>query len=145
MADVNESGAPHAVLPAGLSGRIDAVDYANTGKLVYGRLSAALTQGQLQPDARLKIRDLAEAMGQHELTARLLGAVEAVDTSGYRLKPDDRNEYNHLADAACMHLGAVAFDAAWTQGRASPFEQVVEEAVSILEATLAVRGQLAPT
>lgn len=80
-------------------------------------------------------------MGQYELTARLLGAVEAVDTSGYRLKPDDRDEYNHLADAARMHLGAVAFDVVWVEGRASPFEQVVEEAVSILEATLHVQDQ----
>ena len=97
--------------------------------------------GDLWSDYLLHLADLAEAMGQHELTARLLGAVEAVDTSGYRLKPDDRDEYNHLADAARMHLGAAGFDVVWVEGRASPFEQVVEEAVSILEATLHVQDQ----
>ena len=97
--------------------------------------------GDLWSDYLLHLADLAEAMGQHELTARLLGAVEAVDTSGYRLKPDDSDEYNHLADAARMHLGAVAFDAAWTQGRTSPFEAVIEEAVSTLEGVLRVDDQ----
>ena len=116
-------------------------DHKQAIRLYQESLAGIEGNGDLWSDYLLHLADLAEAMGQYELTARLLGAVEAVDTSGYRLKPDDRDEYNHLADAARMHLGAVAFDVVWVEGRASPFEQVVEEAVSILEATLHVQDQ----
>ena len=64
----------------------------------------------------LGLAALAAALGQHELTARLLGATEAVDKTSYRLLPDERDDYNRLADAARADLGSARFDAAWTRG-----------------------------
>ena len=125
MADVNESAAPHAVLAAGLSGRIDAVDYANTGKLVYGRLSAALTQGQLQPDARLKIRDLAEAMGTsvtpvRDAVLQLVqeGALIMRSPRDIRVRRVSRKEYLEIRDIRVELEGMAAAAAALVAGPA---------------------------
>ncbi|MFZ2422885.1 MAG: tetratricopeptide repeat protein, partial [Anaerolineae bacterium] len=93
----------------------------------------------------LGLAALAAALDQHEMAARMLGATDAVDQEDRRLHPFERDDYNRLADVARASLGAAAFDVAWAQGRAASFEAAVEETVSILEATLAVRGQLAPT
>ena len=52
-----------------------------------------------------------------------------------------RVDFTRRADAARASLGAVAFDAAWAEGRAAPFEAVIEEAVSALEGVLRVDDQ----
>lgn len=46
-----------------MTDRFDAVDYENKGDLIYAKLSEALMQGQLRPEERLKIRELAVQMG----------------------------------------------------------------------------------
>lgn len=43
--------------------RFEAVSFENKGDLVYAQLSHALMQGQLRPQERLKIRELAARMG----------------------------------------------------------------------------------
>ena len=84
---------------------------------------------------------MAVALGRFELTARLLGTAEAVDKTAYRLMPDDRNEYDRLAEITRARLGTTSFNTARTKGRQRSFEQVVEEAVSVLEEVLRVETQ----
>ncbi|MFZ1404437.1 MAG: hypothetical protein WAW03_15180, partial [Anaerolineae bacterium] len=88
---------------------------------------------------------LAMAQDRLDLAARLLSATEAADIETNRMWPIYQNDCARLVSEVQSKLSAERFDAAWAEGRVAPFEQVVEEAVSILEATLAVRGQLAPT
>ena len=96
---------------------------------------------EIRGSCSLGLAELAVALEQHELTARLMGSTAAVDEIDSGLDPVERDDYNRLADAARSSLGAVAFDAAWTQGREAPFEAVIEEAVSILEGVLRVADQ----
>lgn len=42
---------------------LQTLEHDNLGEVVYGKLSEALVKGQLQPDARLTIRDLAQSLG----------------------------------------------------------------------------------
>ena len=89
----------------------------------------------------LGLAALAAALEQHVLAARMLGATDAVHQEGHRLHPFERDNYNRLADAARASLGAVAFDAAWAEGRAAAFEVIMEGAVSALEGVLRVDDQ----
>ena len=77
-----------------------------------------------------------QALSQHEVTARLLGATHAVDETIARLAPIERDDYNRLADATRAALGAAAFDAAWMEGRAAAFDVIIEEAVPDLAGVL---------
>jgi predicted ATPase len=79
---------------------------------------------------------LAAAMGQAQLTAKLMGATESVDKSSYRLMPDERDDFNRLSTIARERLSSDRFNAAWNEGRTLTFEQAAEDAVSILEAAL---------
>ncbi|MFZ1238469.1 MAG: tetratricopeptide repeat protein, partial [Anaerolineae bacterium] len=89
----------------------------------------------------LGLAELATVFDQHEVTARLLGAIHSVDEALHQLAGYERDDYNRLAGVARASLGAAPFDAAWTQGRTSPFEAVIEEAVSTLEGVLRVDDQ----
>ncbi len=82
----------------------------------------------------LGLAGLALAFGQHELAVVLLGATDAADNENYRMWPIYRTDFNRLFETARVHLNTASFDAAWAQGQRHPFEQVVEEAVSILQA-----------
>jgi tetratricopeptide (TPR) repeat protein len=84
----------------------------------------------------LGLAALAEAVGEYELIAKLLGATQMVDETTLRLFPSERQDFSHLVDAARARLSASRFDAAWAEGRELAFDQVAEEAVSIFEATL---------
>ena len=95
-------------------------------------------------DWGLGLAALAVALDLHELAARLLGATEAVSETVYRLLPIERKDYNRLVDAASARLGTAHFEAVLMQGRAQGFEQVTEEAVSILEAMLHDQDQATP-
>ena len=92
----------------------------------------------------LGLAGMAVALDQHELAARLLGATDGTDVADYRLFPIERDNYNRLAAATRAQLGAAAFDVAWAEGRTSPFEQVVEEALLVLEEALRVQDQAPP-
>ena len=46
----------------------------------------------------LDLAALSEEFGQHELSARLLGSIEAVDKAIHRLWPPYRKDYHHLID-----------------------------------------------
>ena len=95
-------------------------------------------------DWGLGLAALAVALDLHELAAKLLGATEAVSETVYRLLPIERKDYNRLVDAASARLGTAHFEAVLMQGRAQGFEQVTEEAVSILEAMLHDQDQATP-
>lgn len=70
------------------------------------------------------------------MTARLLGAIHLVDQTVQRLYPIERDDFSHLVDATCLHLGASHFDSAWGGGYELDFDRAVEDAVTILEAAL---------
>ncbi|MGB3220329.1 MAG: tetratricopeptide repeat protein, partial [Anaerolineae bacterium] len=89
----------------------------------------------------LGLGGLASTLGQHELAAALLGTTCTVDEAIHPFWPIERADYNRLVAATRASLGAAAFDAAWAEGRAAPFEAAVEAAVSTLEAVLRVTGQ----
>jgi len=90
------------------------------------------------------LADLAFRLDCHELAALVLSATEATDGEDYSLWPIYRTDCVRLASAVRPRLSAESFDAAWTEGRERPFEQVIEEAVSILEAALNVQPQTTP-
>lgn len=94
----------------------------------------------------LGLATLAEALGQHELVVRLLGTTETVvDTTGYRLFPDDRENSNRLAETARANLGTERLDAARQLGQGQGFELAVEEAISLLDEVLTLQDQIPPT
>lgn len=92
----------------------------------------------------LGLAALAKALGLHRWTAKLLGKTEHVGNTVFRLWPDQRDQLNRLANTARTNLGETRFDAAWTEGWEQEFEQVVEEAVSILEAVIGAQSQPTP-
>ena len=89
----------------------------------------------------LNLAAQAETLEQIELAARLLGAVDHADSTILRLYPVERDDYERLVDAVRPHLEPARFDTAWTQGREQRFNQITQEAVSILEAALRVEGR----
>lgn len=93
----------------------------------------------------LGLADLAISMNQYELAARLLGATTSDwDAHHEPIMPFERDDYDRLADATRIHLGTARFDASWAEGRALACEQIAQEAVSILEASLSVRDHITP-
>jgi len=109
-------------------------DYGSAVRWYGASLPGMRSLRESWSDWGLGLAALAVALDQHELAARLLGATEAVSKTNYRLRPIERKDYNRLVDAARARLGAARFEAVWIQGPAQGFEQVTEEAVSILEA-----------
>jgi len=79
---------------------------------------------------------------EYELAARLLGAIQLVDETVQRLFPIERNAFSQLADAARVRLGTTRFDDAWAAGRELAFDQVAEQAVSILETVLPAQSHI---
>ncbi len=68
--------------------------------------------------------------------ARLLGAADALlGILGAPLSPPDATEYERSKAAACTALDDAAFEAAWTEGRAMPWEYAVEYALQQTDAT----------
>ena len=85
----------------------------------------------------LSLTELAASLGCYQLAAKLLGATWTVGQTRQRLFPVEQMNYNRLEAATKAVLGATAYDTAWMTGRESEFEEAVEEALAILEATLA--------
>ena len=92
----------------------------------------------------LYIAGLANSMDQHELVAKLLGAIETVEKTLQPLLPIERGDCDRLAQAAFDQLGADHFNAARSEGRSQEFVQAAEEAVSILERALRHPGSRDP-
>ncbi len=75
---------------------------------------------------------VAAAKGQPEHSARLFGAADALfDAMGQVVEPGDRTEYDRNAAVARTQLGAQAFAAAWTAGRAMTMEQAIADALEL--------------
>ena len=87
------------------------------------------------------LADLAQSLGQHLVSAKLLGAIDVANSTIIRLFPDERHKWNRLANAARSNLGETCFDTAWTEGKATPIAQTAEEAISTLEKLVGVKGQ----
>ncbi|MGC4045457.1 MAG: tetratricopeptide repeat protein [Armatimonas sp.] len=74
---------------------------------------------------------LANREGKPEQAVRLWGATEALrEQIRAPVPPSERDDYEKELDQARQILGAVAFDAAWQEGRAMPLKKVVEIALS---------------
>jgi predicted ATPase/class 3 adenylate cyclase len=72
----------------------------------------------------------AGAEGRHERAVRLAAAVQVlVDATGFRPRPEDRAEHDHILDTARASLGDEPFSAALAAGRAMTLEQAVAEAL----------------
>jgi tetratricopeptide (TPR) repeat protein len=84
---------------------------------------------------------MASALLRHELSARLLGAMALKEERNRRLSPSEHEQINRLADAVQAHLGEACFAAERARGQEQDFDQTFEEAISILEAALAVQDQ----
>ena len=73
---------------------------------------------------------VAAMQGRPERAARLLGASAALrDEMGTPLSPILRADHDHASDAARGALGAEAFEAAWDEGHAMPFEESITYAL----------------
>ncbi len=75
--------------------------------------------------------ELAAKAGRVERAARLLGAAQALrDANGSVVEPVDRPIHVRSIAAARQALGDPAFTAAWDTGRATPLEQMIDEALT---------------
>lgn len=95
------------------------IDAESRGKLVYNKLSEALIQGRLQPDERLKIRDLADAMGTsvtpvRDAVIQLVqdGALVMRSPRDIRVRSIGRKEYLEIRDIRVELEGMAAAAAA---------------------------------
>jgi non-specific serine/threonine protein kinase len=86
-------------------------------------------------EALVGLADIAGSRGQAEAAVRLFGAADAVgEAIGLRLQPYVRARHDRALAAARAALGAEAFAAAWTAGRALPLVQAVAEATAVSRA-----------
>lgn len=111
----------------------DRRDNENARALYEEGLSIAKELGDTSWEVRLveSIAGLAAAEGQPRRAALLLGASEALrEAIDYPLPPSHRHDYERPVAAIRAALDAGAFTAAWTEGRATPFEQTVEYALA---------------
>ncbi len=70
--------------------------------------------------------------GQAHQAARLFGAAEALRQEiAAPVPPDERPEYERDVSHLRGSLDAGAFDQAWAEGRASPLERVVGQALEL--------------
>ncbi|MGB4979217.1 MAG: tetratricopeptide repeat protein, partial [Anaerolineae bacterium] len=91
----------------------------------------------------LYLAGLADAMGEYELVARLLGTIETVEKTLQPLHPIEGCDRDRLAEAAGTQLGAGCFNIALAQGHEQEFAQAAEEAVSIIEEVVRMQEQAA--
>jgi tetratricopeptide (TPR) repeat protein len=70
------------------------------------------------PQGSLRLACLADAVGQHDVAATLLGACSAAVESGIEvLLPITQTDFDRVLAAARANLAADAFEPAWTTGR----------------------------
>lgn len=76
---------------------------------------------------------VAGAQGRLELAARLFGAAEGLHANiGGHIHYADRAEYDRSVAAVRARLEEEAFRSAWTEGRVMAWEQVIEDALSVV-------------
>jgi predicted ATPase/DNA-binding CsgD family transcriptional regulator len=82
------------------------------------------------------LAEMASLLGQPERAVRLLGAVEALrEASGIRLSPLRLAEYERTMEGIHAQLDEAVFAVAWKEGRATPLEQLVAQAVETKDAS----------
>ena len=82
------------------------------------------------------LAEMAGLLGQPERAARLLGAVEALrEATGIRLSPLRQAEYERTLEGIRAQGDEAAFAAAWQEGRATPLEHLVAQAVETNDAS----------
>jgi predicted ATPase/serine/threonine protein kinase len=77
---------------------------------------------------------LTAAQQQAKLAARLLGAAEGLrEAIGAPLPLDERADYEQAVAVTRRELGEEAFASAWAEGRATPLEQTVNDALKMVD------------
>jgi non-specific serine/threonine protein kinase len=97
------------------------------------RLDVALDQRWMIAETLTAFAEIAHASGHLHRAARLLGAAEALnETIGTAPYAWARDMLPGLIADARSALGEDEFAAAWKEGRASPMERVIEDALAVL-------------
>jgi ATP/maltotriose-dependent transcriptional regulator MalT len=82
------------------------------------------------------LAEMASLLGQPERAARLLGAIKALrEATGIRLSPLRQVEYERTLEGIRAQGDEAAFAAAWQEGRATPLEHLVAQAVEMNDAS----------
>jgi non-specific serine/threonine protein kinase len=103
-------------------------DVRRAARLFVESLRTAQERGDnyLVPPDLLGLAGVALKSGEAKRAARILGAVDAVlANAGIVLDPDDRIEYNRIAEAVRSALDGEAMKTAWTEGHAMTLGQAI--------------------
>ena len=108
--------------------------------LSYYQQSLVLNQEQAYQEGLIEdlagLAEMASLLGQPERAARLLGAIEALrEATGIRLSPLRQVEYERTLEGIRAQGDEAAFAAAWQEGRATPLEHLVAQAVEMNDAS----------
>ena len=89
---------------------------------------------------------MAARQGQPVRAARMWGTASALrDAIGMRLPLEEEERFAGPVSSTREVLGEGAFAAAWEEGRAQPFDQVVAEALTLSnEPAMRIPSQVAP-
>lgn len=89
---------------------------------ISGRLGARVSIAQ----CLLGLAGLATVYGLPERAAQLFGAAEMLfEVTGYKLHPDDNDEYTHNTDTTRSQLSKSGWDTAWAKGYAMSLDEAV--------------------
>ncbi len=108
-------------------------DYAQAAALFKESMQLHQEQGSKTGIAECLagLGSVAAARQQSTRAARLLGASDAIFAAVQTMMyPSDKNEYERSAQAARVHIGEAAFNAAWAEGHAITLEQATQLAMS---------------
>ena len=107
-----------------------------TARALYEQCLAIARKGPLHLNTPLYLEGLAgvvAAQGELPLAGRLWGAAEALrDGMGTPIPPAYRADYERSVATVHTLLGEQAFAAAWAEGRATPLEQTVNDALKMV-------------
>jgi predicted ATPase/class 3 adenylate cyclase len=117
-------------------GRVAAIqgDYTAAHPLYKESLGIAREAGdkELVASGLEGLAGVVAAQGEPAWAARLWGAAEAVrEVIGVPIPPVERANYERAVAAARAQLGKKAFAAAWAEGRATPLEQGIANALKM--------------
>jgi DNA-binding CsgD family transcriptional regulator/tetratricopeptide (TPR) repeat protein len=121
-------------------------NHRRAGELCEEGLESSWRLKMVHPTAsHLQIAaSVAGSQGQPVLSARLWGAAEASLASvGLELAPLERRFYEPYIAAARSRIGAVAFEAAWAEGRKMTIDEAVQYTLESSDAPEGVEASLA--
>lgn len=95
-------------------------------------LARAINDQWLIPWGLEGLASVIATQGEAVWAAHLWGAAEALRENGsFPMPPVEQSSYEQAVAAARSKLGEEAFAAAWSQGRATPLEQVIQDVLKL--------------